>query len=330
MGNSEGVIEMLARIRSFRWFRKAQDGQSLVFFALMAPLVLGMVGLAIDAGRVLGTRAELQKAADAAALAGAQDLPDADSAVEVAHDYVLLNASGEALDEATVQSVSETNDTIIVSAEQYVGFTFLKVLGIEGMLVEATAQATMTKGVVTGFTVDAVAPFSIWGGDRDEEVNPGDGSCVLHVCGGESYTFMATDWMDANGNPARPDWTASNSNNFKGDLNHGDGAEVLHIGDDWLMRSNGGLGSVEVPNAGDEIVVPVFTSASGNSNLRTFEIGGWVVLEVDPGCRKQHCSGTVVPPVHPTTPLPDGWAIGGAVLPPEALQYEVADVGLSR
>ena len=49
-------------------------GHTLVMFALILPLLLGMVGLAIDSGLLLATYRQTQNAADAGALAAAVDL----------------------------------------------------------------------------------------------------------------------------------------------------------------------------------------------------------------------------------------------------------------
>jgi Flp pilus assembly protein TadG len=51
-----------------------RSGKTLVTFALLLPLLLGMVGLAIDGGLLLATQRQTQNAADAAALAAAVDL----------------------------------------------------------------------------------------------------------------------------------------------------------------------------------------------------------------------------------------------------------------
>ena len=59
----------------------------LVFVVLAMVVLLGMFGLAIDVGRAYFTQRALQASADAAALAGAQELPDPGSSVSVAHAY---------------------------------------------------------------------------------------------------------------------------------------------------------------------------------------------------------------------------------------------------
>jgi Flp pilus assembly protein TadG len=68
--------------RSNRAGRKSERGVTLVMMALMVFLALGMSALAIDYGMIKATKAEAQRATDAAALAGASAFlisdPDAD------------------------------------------------------------------------------------------------------------------------------------------------------------------------------------------------------------------------------------------------------------
>ena len=54
-----------------RIFRRRERGQVMMFAALLAPLLLGMTGMAIDLGRVAKNHRDTQNASDAAALAGA-------------------------------------------------------------------------------------------------------------------------------------------------------------------------------------------------------------------------------------------------------------------
>ncbi|MBP1777983.1 MAG: hypothetical protein H6Q86_3994, partial [candidate division NC10 bacterium] len=51
-------------------------GAAIIFVAFALFLLIAMAGLAIDVGYIYGVRNELQNAADAAALAGAQVLYD--------------------------------------------------------------------------------------------------------------------------------------------------------------------------------------------------------------------------------------------------------------
>lgn len=67
---------MLQKLREK--MKSTQRGAIMVFFALLVPLFLGMIGFAIDAGFLYMQKAKLQDIADAAALAGAGHLNDGD------------------------------------------------------------------------------------------------------------------------------------------------------------------------------------------------------------------------------------------------------------
>ena len=54
---------------------REERGQAMVIVALSLVVLLGATALSVDVGMQFNTKAKLQAAADAAALAGAQDLP---------------------------------------------------------------------------------------------------------------------------------------------------------------------------------------------------------------------------------------------------------------
>jgi hypothetical protein len=64
-----------------------ERGQTVVFVLLLLVAVIGVVGIVIDIGYAYRTQRALQSAADAAALAGAQQLPDPTSATQTAQQY---------------------------------------------------------------------------------------------------------------------------------------------------------------------------------------------------------------------------------------------------
>jgi Flp pilus assembly protein TadG len=66
---------------------RAQGGQVLVLVLLFLVVVLGMAALVIDVGYAYYAHRSLQASADAAALAGAQELPDGNRATQVANEY---------------------------------------------------------------------------------------------------------------------------------------------------------------------------------------------------------------------------------------------------
>ncbi len=130
------------RFRFRAWLGKlgGEDGQVLVLFVAGLTAFCGLVAMAIDVGQLVYMKSELQKTADAAAFAGAQDLPSSSEATEVANAYVGVNTSG-ATAAVQISGTYNPNDTIRVTAQREVKFTFLRVIGIESADVEATAVA---------------------------------------------------------------------------------------------------------------------------------------------------------------------------------------------
>ncbi|MGI1662326.1 TadE/TadG family type IV pilus assembly protein [Palleronia sp. KMU-117] len=64
-----------------RAFAKADEGAVLVFFAILFAVMLGMIALAFDTGRMAATQSELQSYADNVALAAAGELDGEDGAI---------------------------------------------------------------------------------------------------------------------------------------------------------------------------------------------------------------------------------------------------------
>jgi len=85
--------------------RRDESGQSLIMFALGLAVLLGMAAMTIDVGLAYVARRDMQNAADAAALAGADVLLEGQSSVLAANearDIALLNGYANAADDVTV------------------------------------------------------------------------------------------------------------------------------------------------------------------------------------------------------------------------------------
>ncbi len=118
-----------------------ERGQAMVLFAFALVALCGLVGMSVDVGQIVYNRTRMQAAADAAAIAAAQDLPSVDAATTTANTYMANN--GATLAASTIQ-FSQTygaNDTVRVTAGKSVTYTFLKVIGLSGTNVTATAKA---------------------------------------------------------------------------------------------------------------------------------------------------------------------------------------------
>jgi Flp pilus assembly protein TadG len=116
-------------------------------------VLLGFAALTIDVGRAYYSKRALQASADAAALAGAQGLPDSATAQTVARQY--SGAAGSKNARSNLQNVDTTvsvkclssgagcsnPNAITVSEHAQVGSLFAKVLGINSFDVGAKATA---------------------------------------------------------------------------------------------------------------------------------------------------------------------------------------------
>lgn len=133
----------LVRVNFKRSLKGARErGQSLALFAGGAAVFAGLVALSVDAGQLVFMRTNLQKAADAAALAAAQELPERPSeALAVAQAYVAENAGSEAEASVTIAQTYNPNDTVTVEVSREVRFAFLQVLGVDSRVVSARATA---------------------------------------------------------------------------------------------------------------------------------------------------------------------------------------------
>jgi len=136
----------LTRLRSER-------GQALVLAALAMVVILGFAAMAIDVGYWFSQKREVQKAVDAAALAGAQELPDDYVMAEtVARDYLTKNGITDTDTISVTFRCTSTYqiacnpgsgkwDTIVVEVERPAEAWFAKVFGIQEALIRDVRAA---------------------------------------------------------------------------------------------------------------------------------------------------------------------------------------------
>jgi hypothetical protein len=122
--------------------RRNQSGQAFVLTVLFMTALVGMATLVIDLGSWFRAHRELQATADAAALAGAQELPmSTGDARTFATNYANNNTSGLASLEITFSSAVEPNDTIRVKVKKPAPGFFAKVFGVDEVDLGASAVA---------------------------------------------------------------------------------------------------------------------------------------------------------------------------------------------
>ncbi|HOV79618.1 MAG TPA: pilus assembly protein TadG-related protein [Bacillota bacterium] len=124
-------------------FLNEQKGFALILTTAGMLALLGFAALVTDIGMLALNKYELSNAVDAAALAGAQELPNNVSlAKSVAIDYALKN--GCLVDEPVVSAHNgKNNSKITVTASKEVNYIFAKFLGISSGTVSASAAARL-------------------------------------------------------------------------------------------------------------------------------------------------------------------------------------------
>jgi Flp pilus assembly protein TadG len=210
-------------------------GQTLVMFALILPLLLGMVGLAIDSGLLLATYRQTQNAADTGALAAAVDLFNGKTtavAQATATSYVQTynNLSGATV-AINIPPLSGPHIGSSYYAEAVVSYpyntSFIQLLGVsKTQTVTARAVAgyhnaqasgvlallqVPTNGVPAGISVVGGAVLKVDGGIIDNSTDPSvaltvnNGGSVsaltVSVSGGVSGSSSVTNYTNGGATP---------------------------------------------------------------------------------------------------------------------------------
>ena len=132
-----------------------QLGQVILWVAVMLPLFLSVIGLAVDGGLVFSARRELQNVADSAARAGAMQVDqqayrdssgrtvvlDAVAARQIAAEYVASQETG------LTATISVEPQRVVVQVSREAPTSFLRLVGIDTVRITATAPAEMRYGV---------------------------------------------------------------------------------------------------------------------------------------------------------------------------------------
>ncbi len=125
-----------------------EGGQMLILFVLALGVLMGMVAMSVDVGLILHERRSLQNAADAAALAAAQELDDSTAAaIDMAQQYAVANGVDLTDPEYTFVATTPYQgdpDLIEVQVSRQKGFIFGRVLGLDFVNVPARAVAKAT------------------------------------------------------------------------------------------------------------------------------------------------------------------------------------------
>jgi len=140
---------------------KSERGQAFVVMVLSLAVIIGMAALALDVGHWFRDKRRLQGTSDAAALAGAQQLPDDPAGAKaMALNYANQNGGDVAAANITVSSTYFANDTITANGQRNDAGMFTGLFGI------ANVNITSHSKVIVGPPYDAlhVAPMVVYCG----------------------------------------------------------------------------------------------------------------------------------------------------------------------
>jgi len=151
-------------------------GQILPLLAAgLAVVLLGMTAFTVDVGRLLLVQRHMQAGADAAALAGANKLPDAAAATSAARAYAAdpVNGPGDASGltstvttrclKSTPSCTASSPNVVAVTEHAKVGMAFASLLGIDPITVNVTStasQAVSTKPLDIALVLDRTGSMS--------------------------------------------------------------------------------------------------------------------------------------------------------------------------
>ena len=192
---------MKQRAQSFVYrLLKDQDGQVLPVMAFVMIGILGMGGMVLDMGHVYYSFNELQASTNAAAMAGAQTLPNSNAAT-VATNYSSvagnLNAHGNlpnvqmvsgypvvkcltTLTNESIPCVAPANaNAIIVKQQVAVRTYFAGLFGFPTVTLTATAAAAMRGGAIPPYNVAIIVDTTGSMGSTDSSCNQTRINCAL-------------------------------------------------------------------------------------------------------------------------------------------------------
>jgi Flp pilus assembly protein TadG len=248
-----------------------ESGQMFALTVVVMPAMLAMTAFVLDVGSWFRAHRHMQAVADAAALAGAQALPeDPSRAVALALEYAHKNGGGVGNGDITISSQNLANDTITVRAHEDEPAFFAKVVGLSSVNVKATAASRAS----SPSQVRHAAPFAV---DIRHELISGSGcpcyqqdtTLYLQQSGPGAFRIVNIDGSSGpKSGSTVADWTV---NGYNGDMPLG-----------WYYSDPGSkFNSNEVRTAldqsiGSELLLPLYDAVQGQGSGFNYEVVGWV------------------------------------------------------
>jgi hypothetical protein len=263
---------------------KQNCGQAYVLTVLFLVVLLGMAAAVLDAGSWYRADRALQATVDAAALAGAQALPeDSGEAAALADEYATKNGGGS----ITVSFDTEVfdDDTIIVEGSRPAPGFFAKVFGVDSVTVNARAKAR------AGYPAAAkwVAPIVVNVKHEKLQKCPDDPPCkddtsleYYHLKnngaqndGAGSFGFINLTGDNGVGSNELGNWISEGFDQF------------LEVNQDYLVSTGNPFSSTNIKGAldekvkeGDILLFPVYDKLTGTGNNAKYHIVGFAAFVI--------------------------------------------------
>ncbi len=252
--------------------QKQSCGQAYVITILFLAVLLAMAAAVLDIGSWYRADRSLQATVDAAALAGAQALPDStSSASTLAGQYAAKNGGGTM--NVTFKTAVFPNDTIVVSGSRPAPGFFSKMLGVKSVTVHATASAR------AGYPTQAkwVVPIVVDEAHEKLQCNPNPCSGATELV---YQHFKANGSPNGSGNFGFINLTGGSSGTSDlGDLIENGWDQYMDLGDydavTGNMFSSSHIGDVLDARIGDVLLFPIYRKLTGTGTGAKYQIVGW-------------------------------------------------------
>jgi Putative Flp pilus-assembly TadE/G-like len=271
--------------------KRSSSGQAYVLTILFLVVLLGMAAAVLDVGSWYRAQRALQATVDAAALAGAQELPyDTGLARSKALEYAGKNGGGVSAANVVFSSKFVANDTIKVTGSRPAPGFFAKVFGVEAVTVGAhatarTANISSAQGVAP-ITVHYKHPLlNCTGGSGNPTCNPTFNTPTtlqledLHQPGGGSgsgaFGLINLNQNDSTGTASAPtlsDWLLNGSKDYL-DLGKYYSAPSANFNNSQFIDSMTAM-------LGKELLFPVYRLLTGPGSNSQYDVIGWVGFTV--------------------------------------------------
>jgi Flp pilus assembly protein TadG len=265
---------------------RSDRGQATVLTLVFLVVLLGMAALVLDLGSWFRADRATQSTADAAALAGAQALPeDPAKARTLAQQYATKNG-GLGIGGVTISKTIVDNDTIKVSVNRSAPGFFSKIFGRKSVQVGSTAKA-QSEGVTS---VKYVAPITVHykhpllnctGPSSHPTCNPTFGTTTtldledLHQKGGGNgsgaFGLLNLNYTDPDGNVGAgtlADWLQHGYQDY---LPTG----IFYSAPSANFNNSQFLAAVQAV-LGKEVLFPVYRLLTGPGSNAKYDIINWV------------------------------------------------------